>query len=92
MPLKTILRPFPDRRRKQGQDDRRWSILGLIVGSLAGGRRGMKAAFLRGRGLTRRRKAQFGGVPGTTPWHAPPTETLRVIAARAPAEWDARVT
>jgi hypothetical protein len=40
----------------------------------------MKAAFLRGRGLTRRRKAQLGCVLGTVPWHA--TLTLRVIAAR----------
>jgi hypothetical protein len=41
----------------------------------------MKAAFLRGRGLARRRKAQLGCVLGTAPWHA--TLTLRVIAARA---------
>jgi hypothetical protein len=43
----------------------------------------MKAAFLRGRGQTRRRKAQLGCVLGTTPWHATLTETLCVIAARA---------
>jgi hypothetical protein len=37
MPLKTILRQGPDRRGKQGQDDRLLSLLGLIVGSLLGG-------------------------------------------------------
>jgi hypothetical protein len=51
----------------------------------------MQAAFLRGRGLTRRRKAQLGFVRGTAPCHATLTETLRVIAARALAERDARV-
>jgi hypothetical protein len=49
MQLKTILRQVPDPRGKQAQDYRLWSILGLIVVSLCG-RRGMKAAFLPGRG------------------------------------------
>ena len=35
----------------------------------------MKAAFLLGRGLTRRQKAQLGFVRGTTPCHATLTET-----------------
>ena len=52
MQLKTILWRVPDPRGKQAQDYRLWSILGLIVVSLCG-RRGMKAAFLLGRGLTR---------------------------------------
>ncbi len=86
MQLKMILRQVPDPRGKQGQDYRLWSILGLIVVSLLCGRRGMKAAFLLGRHLTRRQKAQLGFVRGTTPCHATLTETLRVIDARALAD------
>jgi hypothetical protein len=49
-------------------------------------RRGMQAAFLFGCGPDRRRwKAQLGCVRGTAPWHATPTETWRVVDARAPA-------
>ncbi len=83
MQLKTILRQVPDPRGKQGQDYRLGSILGLIVGSLLCGRRGIKPAFLPGRGLTRHQKAQLGFVRGTAPCHATLTGTFRVIAARA---------
>lgn len=41
----------------------------------------MKSAFLLGRSLTRRQKAQLGFVSGATPCHATLTETLRVIDA-----------
>jgi hypothetical protein len=71
---------------KQGQDYRLWSILGLIVVSLLCGRRGIKVAFLLGRHLRRRQKAQLGFVRGTTRCHATLTETLRVIDARALAD------
>jgi hypothetical protein len=83
MQLKMILRQVPDPRGKQGQDYRLWPIPGLIVVSLLRGRRGMKAAFLLGRNLTRRQKAQLGFVRGTAPCHATLTGTLRVIGARA---------
>src|SRR5476651_1778570 len=83
MQLKTILRQIPDPRGKQGQDYKLWSILGLIAVSLLCGRRGMKAAFLLGRSMSRRQKAQLGFVRGTTPCHATLTETLRIIDARA---------
>lgn len=86
MQLKTILLQVPDPRGKQGQDYLLGSILGLIVVSLLCGRRGMKAAFLLGRGLTRRQMAQLGFIRGTTPCHATLTETLRVIDARALAD------
>jgi hypothetical protein len=86
MQLKTILRQIPDPRGKQGQDYTLWSILNLIVVSLLCGRRGMKAAFLLGRSLTRRQKAKLGFIRGTTPCHATLTETLRVIDAQALAD------
>ena len=86
MQLKTILRQVPDPRGKQGQDYMLWSILSLIVVSLLCGRRGMKAAFLLGRSLSRRQKAELGFIRGTTPCHATLTETLRVIDAQALAE------
>src|SRR5271157_1204344 len=63
-----------------------WSILSLIVVSLLCGRRGMKAAFLLGRSLSRRQKAELGFIRGTTPCHATLTETLRVIDAQALAD------
>jgi hypothetical protein len=83
MQLKMVLQQVPDPRGKQGQDYRLLSMLGLIVVSLFCGQRGMKAAFLVGRHLTRRQKAQLGFVRGTTPCHAKLTETLRVIDAWA---------
>ena len=86
MQVKTILRQVPDPRGKQGQDYMLWSILSLIVVSLLCGRRGMKAAFLLGRSLSRRQKAELGFIRGTTPCHATLTETLRVIDAQALAD------
>ena len=86
MDMGTILRRVPNPRGKQGQDCRLWSILGLIVVSLSCGRRGMKAAFPLGRGLTDRQKARLGFHRGTTPCHAPPTETLRLLDGRALAD------
>jgi hypothetical protein len=86
MQLKTILRPIPDPRGKQGQDDRLGAIPSLIVVSLLGGRRGMKAAFLLGRSPGRRQKAELGFIRKTMPCHATPTETLRVIDAQALAD------
>ena len=46
----------------------------------------MKAAFLLGRSLSRRQKAELGFIRGTTPCHATLTETLRVIDAQALAD------
>ena len=86
MRLKAILQRIPDPRGKQGRDYRLWSILGLIVVSLLCGRRGMKAAFLLGRTLSPRQRAQLGFVRGATPCHATLTETLRIIDARALAD------
>ena len=83
MQLKTILRQVPDHRGRQGQDYTLWSVPSLIVVSLLWGRRGMKAAFLLGRSLSRRQKAELGFLRGTPPCHATPTETLRVIDAQA---------
>jgi len=84
--LKPILQQVPDPRGKQGQDYKLWSILSLIILSLLCGRRGMKAAFVLGRGLSRRQKAALGFVRGTSPCHATLTETMRVIDAQALAD------
>ena len=54
MQLKTILQQVSDPCGKQGQDYKLWSILGLIILSLLCRRRGMKAAFVLGRSLSRR--------------------------------------
>lgn len=86
MQLKTILHQVPDLHGKQGQDYKLWSILSLIILSLLCGRRGMMAAFVLGRGLSRRQKAALGFVRGTSPCHATLTETMRAIDARALAD------
>jgi DDE_Tnp_1-associated/Transposase DDE domain len=84
--LKEILQQVPDPRGKQGQDYTLWSILSLIIVGLLCGRRGLKAAFLLGRGMTARQRNALGFMNGTTPCHATLTETLRAIDARALAD------
>ena len=74
--MKAILLQVADPRGKQGQDYRLWSILALIVVSLLCGRRGMKAAFLFGRSLTRRQQVGPGFRHGRTLSPAMLTETL----------------
>ena len=86
MNLRSILQRIPDPRGKQGQDYRLWSIFGLIVVSTLCGRRGMKAAFLLGRSLNRRQRAELGFPRDRTPCHATLTETLRVLDPHALAE------
>jgi hypothetical protein len=82
MELKKVLERIPDPRGRQGRDYRLWSILG----SMLCGRRGMKAAFLLGRSLTRVQKRQLGFMRGHTPCHATLTETLRILDAQAVAD------
>jgi hypothetical protein len=84
--LKSILQQVPDPRGKQGQDYKLWSILSLIILSLLCGRRGMMAAFVLGRSLSRRQKAALGFVRGKSPCHATLTETMRAIDAWALAD------
>src|SRR5271165_5279832 len=79
--LKTILRQVPDPRGKQGQDYMLWSILSLIIVSLLCGRRGMKAAFLLGRSLSRRQKAELGFTRDDA-WRSPRDPRPRLAAAR----------
>ena len=86
MELKKVLEQIPDPRGRQGRDYRLWSILGLILVSMLCGRRGMKAAFLLGRSLTRVQKRQLGFMRGYTPCHATLTETLRILDAQAVAD------
>jgi hypothetical protein len=86
MNLRSILQRIPDPRGKQGQDYRLWSMLGLIVVSMLCGRRGMKAAFLLGRSLNRRQRAELGFPRDRTPCHATLTETLRILDPHALAE------
>ena len=86
MELKRVLERIPDPRGRQGRDYRLWSILGLILVSMLCGRRGMKAAFLLGRSLTRMQKRQLGFMRGHTPCHATLTETLRILDAQAVAD------
>ena len=76
MSLRSVLQQIPDPRGKQGQDYRLWSILSLIMVSMVCGRRGMKAAFLLGRSLSRRQRAELGFPHDRTPCHATLTETL----------------
>ena len=83
MELKKVLERIPDPGGRQGRDYRLWSILGLILVSKLCGRRGMKAAFLLGRSLTRVQKRHLGFMRGQTPCHATLTETLRILDARA---------
>ena len=78
MQLKSILQQVPDPRGKQGQDYKLWSILSLIILSLLCGRRGMMAAFVLGRSLSRRQKAALGFVRGKSPCHATLTETIQL--------------
>jgi len=78
MGLRELLERVPDPRGLQGRDYALWSILALIVVSLLNGRKGMRAAFELGRGLTRKERAKLG-FSGRTPCHATLTETLRVI-------------
>jgi hypothetical protein len=61
--LKSILQQVPDPRGKQGQDYKLWSILSLIILSLLCGRRGMMAACVLGRSLSRRQKAALEACP-----------------------------
>jgi hypothetical protein len=86
MNLKAALEQVPDPRGRQGRDYRLWSVLALIIVSLLSGRRGMKAAFLLGRSLTREQKRQLGFSRGHTPCHATLTETLRVLDAQRLAD------
>ncbi len=86
MNLKMVLQQVKNPRGKQGQDYRLWSILALIIVSLLCGRRGMKAAFLLGRGLTKRQQAGLGFRHGRTPCHSTLTETLRAIDAQELAD------
>lgn len=86
MSLRSVLQKIPDPRGKQGQDYRLWSILSLILVSMLCGRRGMKAAFLLGRSLSRRHRAELGFPHDRTPCHATLTETLRILDPHALAE------
>jgi len=81
--LREVLQRVPDPRGRQGRDYLLWSFLALIILSMLTGRRGMKAAFLLGRGLSRRQLAQLGFARGTSPCHATLTEVLRIIDAQA---------
>ena len=83
MKLREVLHQVPDPRGKQGQDYALWSILSLAIVGLLCGRQGLKAAFLLGRGLSKRQRHALGFLNGTTPCHATLTETIRVIDARA---------
>jgi predicted transposase YbfD/YdcC len=84
--LKAALEQVPDPRGRQGKDYHLWSILALIIVSLLLGRRGVKAAFLLGRSLTREQKRQLGFSRGYTPCHATLTETLRIVDAQRLAD------
>ena len=79
MSLRLVLQQMPDPRGRQGQDYRLWSILSLIMVS-------MLSAFLLGRSLTRRQRAQLGFPRDRTPCHATLTETLRILDPHALAE------
>ncbi len=60
--VRSVLREIPDPRGKKGRLHRLEAILGLILLSMPGGRKGMKAAFHPGRSLSRRQLDRRGGV------------------------------
>ncbi len=90
--VRPVLREIPDPRGKKGRLHRLEAISGLILLSMPVGRKGMKAAFHPGRGLSRRSSARIPpehthrprlrSVPGfrqnglSKPVRAPPTNAL----------------
>ena len=84
--VQSILRKVPDPRGRQGRQHPLNALLGLMLLSTLSGRKGMKAAFHLGRGLSRRQLRTLGFRPGhASPCHATLTETLRVLDPEAMA-------
>lgn len=91
--VRSVLRKIPDPRGKKGQLHRLEAILGLILLSMLSGRRGMKAAFHLGRGLSRKQLDRLGfRRDRKSPCHATLTETLRVLDPNAMATVFAQIT
>ncbi len=91
--VRSVLREIPDPRGKKGRLHRLEAILGLILLSMPVGRKGMKAAFHLGRGLSRRQLDRLGVRRDLeSPCHATLTETLRVLDPEAMATAFSRLT
>ena len=58
--IRSVLRTIPDPRGKKGRLHRLDAILSLILLSMLSGRKGMKAAFHPGRGLSRKHLDRLG--------------------------------
>ena len=75
--IRSVLRTIPDPQGKKGRLHRLDAILSLILLSMLSGRKGMKAAFHPGRGLSRKHLDRLGfRRDRKSPCHATLTETL----------------
>ena len=91
--IRSVLRTIPDPRGKKGRLHRLDAILSLILLSMLSGRKGMKAAFHPGRGLSRKHLDRLGfRRDRKSPCHATLTETLRVLDPDVMAAVFAQVT
>ena len=75
--IRSVLRTIPDPQGKKGRLHRLDAILSLILLSMLSDRKGMKAAFHPGRGLSRKHLDRLGfRRDRKSPCHATLTETL----------------
>lgn len=85
--VRSVLRQVPDPRGKQGRQHPLDALLGLVLLSMISGRKGMRAAFRLGRGLSRKQLTRLGfRRDRCSPCHATFTETLRILDPDALAE------
>jgi len=85
--VRSVLRQVPDPRGKQGRQHPLDALLGLVLLSMISGRKGMRAAFRLGRGLSRKQLTRLGfRRDRSSPCHATFTETLRILDPDALAE------
>lgn len=85
--VRTVLRQVPDLRGKQGRQHPLDALLGLVLLSMISGRKGMRAAFRLGRGLSRKQLTRLGfRRDRSSPCHATFTQTLRLLDPDALAE------
>ena len=91
--VRPVLREIPDPRGKKGRLHRLEAISGLILLSMPGGGKGMKAAFHPGRRLSRRQLDRSGvRRDHKSPCHATLTETSGVPDPEAMAAAFSRLT
>jgi hypothetical protein len=85
--VRSVLRQVPDPRGRQGRQHPLDALLGLVLLSMISGRKGMRAAFRLGRGLSRKQLTRLGfRRDRSSPCHATFTQTLRILDPDALAE------